>query len=430
MFKRILLTLVLLLSLSSVGYSELVDSHGHLRHSNFLGTGYDQPVTLFDTKQIFDANPLFWDDTEVSGSGTTSTHSVNKASSTLAVSATTAGVRTRQTFMWHNYQPAKIQHIIQTGVLIETGGGAGVDVYVGQLNDDNGVAFFYEDGIVKTLIRTKTSGSVVNNTESISDWDDPLDGSGRSEIEIDWTKTQVFIITYGWLGTDTVVFSLKIGGEVWVVNIVEHANLINVPYMSTANLPLRWSIENDGTGAASTTVHQCSTVISEGASQDLGMLQHVSTIGTHVDLATENQTYAILGIRLKSTGLGASINIENVTIATNTASGHFQWDLIFNPTVTGTFVYGDRADSSVQVAIAAGAGPTVTFDDKNVMTGGFQLAGAGSAKGGGGGRGINNARRIGSDIAGTVDTVVLCVTPVMGATAIDIEASIDYKELN
>jgi hypothetical protein len=407
----------------------LVDSKGRLRHSNFMGTGNDVPLTIFDTKQIFDSNPLFWDDQQVSGTAT-SVHSVNEASSTLGVSLNTAGVRTRQSFMWHNYQPAKVQHIIQTGVLILTGGGTGITVYVIQGEDNNGLGFFYDEGVVKTLVRTKTSGSVVNNTESQANWDDPMDGTGRSGKTIDWTKEQIFGVSYGWLGVDAVVFWLKVDGEVYVVNIVENSNNMDVPYISSPNLPLRWRIENDGTGAASTTKHTCGTVITEGGTENFGNLQHASTSGTHVDLATENVIYPIIGIRLKAARLGASVLVETVTVATNTASGHFDWFLVFNPSVTGTFTYTDRASSSVQVAVASGAGPTATVSEQDIITGGIVIAGSGSAKGGGGDKGIANARRIGSSIAGTPDTVVLCVKPIMGASGIDIEASVDYREIN
>lgn len=434
MIKRGLIPFIfvcsLVIGLSNLCHGEFADSHGHYQNTNFLGSGNDSPETVFDTKQIFDNNPLFWDDQEESGGSTTSTHSVNKAATTLGVGATTAGVRTRQTFMWHNYQPAKIQHVIITGILIASGGGTGITVHAGQMDDNNGIGFFYDEGTVKTLIRTKTSGSVVNNTEAQSAWDDPLNGSGRSGIEIDWTKNQVMGFSYGWLGGDTVIFWVKIDGVVWIINVVENANTTNVSYMSTPNLPLRWRIENDGTGVASTTEQHCATVISEGESRDIGVKQYLSTSGTHIDLATENVVYAIHGIKLKAANLGASIKIEDISIATNTANGHFEWFLVFNPTVTGTFVYGDRANSSVQTASSAGDGATVTFSEQNVVTGGIVLAGGGAAKGGGGDRGINNARRIGSLIDGTPDTIVLCCRPIMAATAIDIEATITYRELN
>ena len=309
----------------------LIDSKGRLRHSNFMGTGNDIPLTLFDTKQIFDNAPLFWDDQEESGGSTTSVHDMNTASSTLGVALNTAGVRTRQSYMWMNYQPAKVTHIIQTGILIKSGGGAGITVEAGQIENNNGLAFYYDEGTVKTLIRTKTSGSVVNNLKDSTEWDDPLDGTGRSGITIDWTKKQIFGISYGWLGVDSVLFWVKVNGAVYVFDQRDHSNIVDVPYMSTPNLPLRWKIENDGTGAASTTDQECQTVISEGGTKDFGALQHISTFGTHVDCATAGTTYAILGIQLKSANLGASISIENITVATNTANGHFEWDLIFNP---------------------------------------------------------------------------------------------------
>jgi hypothetical protein len=415
---------------SKAAESHRIDSAGRLRSSNFFGTGNDMPLTIFDTKQIFDNLPLFWDDVEVSGSGTTSTYSVNGAGSTIGVAATTAGIRSRQTFMWHNYQPGKVQHILQTGVMIASGGGSGIKVYAGQLNSENGVAFFYDEGTMKTLIRSKATGSVVDTVEAISTWDDPLDGSGRSGIEVDWTKTQVLIISYGWLGVDTVTFSLKIDGQIYAVNTIEHANILTLPYMSSPNLPLRWRIENDGTGVASTAIHQCSTVISEGGTSHIGNLQHFSTGGTHVDCNTEDQAYAIMGIRLKTANLGATIELEDIFVATNTANGHFDWFVVFNPAVTGTFVYGNRANSSLQFAIAAGAAPTVTYNDEDVITGGINVSGSGASKGGGIGRGIDDARRIGSATDGTPDTLVLCIVPIMGASNIDIEASITTREIN
>jgi hypothetical protein len=43
-----------------------------------------QPETLFDSKQLFDDAPLYFDDSETSGSGTGSSHSTNKAATTMS----------------------------------------------------------------------------------------------------------------------------------------------------------------------------------------------------------------------------------------------------------------------------------------------------------------------------------------------------------
>jgi hypothetical protein len=107
------------------------DAFGRLRISN--------PEMIFNSKQIFDNQPLYWDDIQESGSGTSSVHSVNTASSTLSVSATTAGKRTRQTFMRFNYQPSKSQLIFITGILKASGGGTGIITRMGYFDDDNGL---------------------------------------------------------------------------------------------------------------------------------------------------------------------------------------------------------------------------------------------------------------------------------------------------
>ena len=84
-------------------------------HDSFGKLRVTSPFTLLDFKQNRDNLPLFFDDAQTSGSGTTSTYNANKASSTLAVSANTAGTRVRQSKMWGNYQPGKSLMVLCTG---------------------------------------------------------------------------------------------------------------------------------------------------------------------------------------------------------------------------------------------------------------------------------------------------------------------------
>ncbi len=119
------------------------------------------PETIFDSKQIFDNQPLFWDDQEVSGSGTSSTHNANQASTTLSVSASTAGRRIRQTFQSFNYQPGKALAIIMTGVL--GSGGSGLTSRIGYGDDKNGVFLESINGINYCNIRSFTTGAAVND---------------------------------------------------------------------------------------------------------------------------------------------------------------------------------------------------------------------------------------------------------------------------
>lgn len=396
--------------------SAALDAFGRLRMS--------EPESLFDSKQIFDNAPLFWDDQEVSGGGTSSTYSKPAARSRLAVGATTAGKRVRQTFMRFNYQSGKSHLVLMTGVLGT--GASGITQEIGLFDDDNGVFFRCLDGVVNVVLRSSVTGSAVDTVIPQTAWnEDKMDGSGASGVTTDWTKTQIFMMDFEWLAVGRLRIGLFSGGTPVYVHEFLNANAIDVAYMSTPNLPLRYAIENDGTGPVSALDAICSTVISEGGSDELGRLHSAGTDGTHVDCNTENITYAIVGLQLKATDLGASVKILNVAVAEHTGTKEYRWELIFNPTVADTFTYADIANSSVQSA----AGTTA-----NTVTGGTTVAAglASSAfKGGSQDRAaIENALRLGAAIDGTRDQIVLCVTPIGGTTNLDIEGLINWRELS
>ena len=392
-----------------------IDAFGRWRVSN--------PETIFESKQIFDNAPLFWDDSEESGGSTTSSHSTAEASSTMGV-GTIAGVRTRQTFERFNYQPGKSHLILMTGVLGETGGGSGITRGIGYYDDDNGLFFLDDEGTVKVVRRTKVTGSVVDNKVTQSDWNlDVMDGTGLSGITIDWTKSQMFMIDFEWLSVGRVRFGLVVNGISVYVHEILNANLLNVAYMSTPNLPCRYRIENDGTGAASTMVHICATVTSEGGAHNLGVLRYKSTGGTHVDCATENTIYAIVGIRLKSASIGGTVKMVSSSLAEHAGTKNVEWILKWNPTVADTFTYGNETNSLVQTATGASA---------NTVTSGIDIAGghfSTDKKGGSAGDDLEDALTLGAKIDGTVDEIVLCARPVGGSSAIDIEGSLTWREL-
>lgn len=397
--------------------SPAIDAFARLRVSN--------PETIFESKQLFDNAPLFWDDLQESGGPTTSTHSVDEASSTMGVANTTAGVRIRQTFERFNYQPGKSHLILMTGVLDETGGGSGITRAIGYFDDNNGLFFEDDEGTVKVVVRSKVTGAVVNTKVTQSAWNlDVMDGTGPSGITIDWTKAQIFMIDFEWLSVGRVRFGLIINGVPVYVHEILNANTLNVAYMSTPNLPLRYRIENDGTGVASTMVHICATVTSEGGAHNLGVLRYKSTEGTHVDCATENTIYAILGIRLKSASIAGTVKMVTVSLAEHAGTKNVEWILKWNPTVTGTFTYVNETNSLVQTAKGASA---------NTVTGGIDIAGghfSTDKKGGSpGGEALEDALTLGSKIDGTLDEIVLCVRPIGGSSAIDIEGSLTWREL-
>ncbi len=394
-----------------------LDAFERLRVSN--------PLTIFDSKQIHDNQPLFWDERLESGAGIASAHSVDTASTVFTSTLNTAGKFTRQTFMRFNYQPGKSQQIVLTGILNRSGGGTGVQRQLGLVDDNNGLFFEDDEGTIKVVRRTHVTGSPVDNKVAQANWNvDKMDGTGPSGVTIDWTKGQIFFIDFKWLSLGRVRMGLEVGGRAWVVHNFLSSNILDKPYMSTPNLPVRFQMITTGSSPASTMKCICATVVSEGGVAALGILRHKSTEGTHVDANVENTIYAIVGIRLKSTHLGASITVISASLAEHAGNNKVEWLLIFNATVAGTPTWANETNSAIQ---------TFTGATANTVTGGTVLAGGyftTTQKGGAtGAEEFEESLRLGAAIDGTVDEIVLAVRPVGGSTNLDVEGSLSWREV-
>lgn len=391
-----------------------VDSFGRQRISN--------PEMIFNNKQIFDNQSLYWNDVEVSGSGTSTNYSSNTASTTLSVSANTAGKRVRQTYMRFNYQPSKSQLIFMTGVIKKSGGGTGIVSRMGLFDDNNGIFLQRNGNTVSFVVRSSTSGSPSDsNSATQANWNiDKMDGSGLSGINLDFSKSQILIIDFEWLGVGSVRVGFVVDGNVFYCHQFNHANLISGVYMSTPNLPIRYEIENSGSGAASSIECVCSAVISEGGKEDLATNLYISTGHTAIT-GTKNQNNAILGIRLKSAYAGCTIDIVNLAVLMASAD-IYEWSIVLNPSIAGTFTYSDVTNSALQYAIGNGS--------TNIASGGTLLAGGyGNSKSEITGDQLKNLIKLGSSISGTMDTLVLCIYP-LGANNVNCYAGINYRQFS
>lgn len=392
--------------------SNYLDSFGRMRVST--------PETLFDSKQLLDKSPLLWDDQEVSGSGTGSSWSAAKASTTLSVGVNTAGRRVRQTFRRFNYQPGKSQQILLTGTLGQSGGGSGIQRCAGIYDDNNGILFRDNEGVVEAVVRSKTTGSVVDNAIPQSSWNlDKLDGNGPSGVTLDPEKSQIICIDYEWLSVGVVRAGFVIDGIIVYAHQFLHANIAQGAYMTTPNLPIRFEIINDGTGAASELEQICASVISEGGHNPIGLPQYASTEGTHIDANAADSLYAVLGIRQKAASIiagGGAMKVDGISLIAET-NDDFEWILYHNPTVAGTFTYSDKSNSAMQVAKGVTA---------NTITGGHPIDGGFSKAEGNVTVKLSSSLSLGSAIDGTPDELVLCVRP-LSANA-DIQGILKWTE--
>lgn len=205
---------------------EIIIDESSIHLDPFDGLRISHAATIFDSKQLQDKQPLFWDDVLVSGSGGASTYNANQASTTLSVANTTACRRLRQTKRRFNYQPGKGQRIQLTGVFGEYVGNI---KRIGYYDDNNGLFFQQDENGIGVGIRTKTSGVAVDTVYYQEDWSEAkLEGNESTKIVLDVTKTQIFHIDFEWLGVGSVRFGIVFNGILRYIHRVHNANILDV----------------------------------------------------------------------------------------------------------------------------------------------------------------------------------------------------------
>ncbi len=398
-----------------------VDAFGRFRVS--------QPVTTFDSKLLHaSSQPLFWDEA-LTGVMATTSPTVNKPYIDWTSTDVTAGTRIRQTFRRFNYQPGKSQLILMSGVLeLASGVTTGCVRRIGIFDGNNGAFFQSNAGVLGICTRSKDSGSVVDSVVVQSSWNlDTMDGDAHehnpSGVTLDITKAQIFIIDFQWLSAGRVRFGLQIDGSIIYVHETEVANTGLIPWASTPNLPLRYEIATTTDSGVCSMRIICASVVAEGGTDDIGIVRYKSTAGVAVVTVVEDDLYAVVGIRLKTDFIGATIKMLRMAMQAQTNSEFVEWVLLFNPTIAGTFAYSNLSNSAVQTALGATA---------NTVTGGMELAGGflQSGKDGGSDSSVMpSALVLGAAIDGTLDTLVLCARPIGGVAAANVEGSMTWREL-
>lgn len=397
-------------SINEYGDTPAVDAFARLRTSD--------PYTIFDSKQLHDKQLLFWD--EALGGSATSVHAPADANTAMTVTANAADYVIRQTKQKFNYQPGKSQLIFATFHSAQVSGiTSRIGIFDGtganNLTPNNGI-FFEGNGSLSWNI---AKNGAITETITQSNWNvDPLDGTGASGITLDLSATQILLIDYEWLGVGRVRVGFVIDGLVYYAHYFNHANnnTFSSVYMSTPNLPLRYSIETDGTNG-STLDHICSTVMSEGGIEETGVLRSVGMGITHVDANASGITYALIGIKLKTAYSDITVTPESISVMTLT-NDSFYWQLLLNPTIAGAFTYANVVNSALQVATGVTA---------NTVTGGTEIGSGYVSKSSADSSKLETALRMGSTIAGVLDEIVLVATPF--SLNADIIGSLTFREL-
>lgn len=300
------------------------------------------PFTLFDSTLRYTKRTDLWFE-KATGSATF-TYSVNESALDIGIGTASGNVGLRRTKRRFPYQPGKSLMVMQSFVLATPT--ADVKQDIGLFDDDNGVMFRINGTTAQFVIRSKASGSVVENVIDQDSWN--ID----TFSDLDLTKVQIFIADMEWLGSGRVRCGFVIDGEIKYCHEFNHANSNSTVYSTSAILPLSYRIESTGTLASGVSMKQiCSTVMSEGGYEPSGPIYTVGRGASGVGSISTEQVVA--GIRMASGRTGNVIMPAQVdaTIEGNTTA---QWRLRLNPTVSsGTWTAADNGRGNVETLTAA-----------------------------------------------------------------------------
>lgn len=388
-----------------------VDAFGRARVS--------QVNTLIDIKQLYDAQPLFID--IVSGGTGTHSHSTTLAKTTISTSAA-SDYTISQTKQRFNYQSGKSQQIFMT--IAKFNAETNITKRVGYFSSSTSApyntsfdGFFLENDGTDVYLKVYRAGTAVFSVVQ-SSWDDPLDGSGDSGITVDWTDAQILMFDFEWLGVGRIRFNLVIDGQVIQFHKTNISNTTGDVWSSSPNQPLRWEIRQSGAGSGEFD-YICSTVGTEGSINQVGKVFSSNLGTTHVNANNTTSKYALLGIRLNASNTDALIDLIDYSVLSKTADDQLI-EVWLNPTVAGTFTYSSVSNSSVQIAKGAAAGT-------NTVTSGTLLFSQYISQQTATRVSIENAVRLGSSIAGTLDEIVISTNPLSSNS--DVLASLTWREL-
>ena len=389
--------------------SELRDTLYRLRVQNL--------EVITSVRQDTGASLAVMDEGEVSGSGTSGAFFPTLCAWGMVTTLNVAGRRVRQT-------RANVPHQHGNPLMVLLEGRFGVadpgttgrigmfddqDGLFWQLNDDLAVGF--NNNAVSTVIpRASWSG-------------DPIDGTGASGFTYNPNAFQLFFIEFD--PNNYIRFGLFINGIPIICHEISVANVTAVPLYCDTMLPLRFEIENDGTGIANFIA--CSSLVALGEHSNSDGITRSINRGLANDFTTAavDTLYPILTLRIKPGIRSSYITPIGINVIAFT-DVYFFYALFINPTFTGseTPTYTALPTSGIEYTTGYTNLTTITTDTSEALLSGYASSDMDMDS-----IFLNTEEPIGHDVFEVSDLLVLAVATVRGAAVEAYTGAITVREL-
>jgi hypothetical protein len=345
----------------------------------------------------------------------------------VTMSVTSGQYAIAQTFQRHPYYAGKSQVIEitfdnyqnQSGIVKRVGYYS--SSIVAPYNTALDGIFFEADGTNYKIgiANANTSGITYINQ---SNWNiDTLDGSATSSnpsgVLQDFSKFNVMVMDFLYLGGTAIRFGFKNGEDFNWAHVHNHANYSGGTFVSTPHQPLRWEIvSTTGTGSCSQI---CGAVHSEGTLDVVGLPSSTPIQTNHINANNAGVNYVLSGIRLKNSESARKTNILNTSVSALISTGNdfLTLSLWLNPKIVGTpswsaltydtdveYLNPDVTNNPSLLTVTDG---TLLFSDfvSSTQKDITQI--------------LSLVRRLGHSINGTPDELILTLTPTIAGTNAD-----------
>ena len=346
------------------------DGFGRIRASN--------PTTLYEVNFLYDKQPQKIEEL-ITGSGI-STHVNGLSYINMNVSGVPGSV-IRQSKEYIPYQPGKSKLILLSGVLSVDNLNDNITTRIGHFDSadnktsesnptGNGHYFEIVGNTIKPSIyvvernffNIANSWGYENRVEQ-ANWNiDTLNGRGKSYLNIDFTKDNIFIIDMQWLGVGQVRMGVYFNNQVYYCHsffvrnrpsfFVFSGNTYNAqqtPYAQFGKLPIRYEIVSTGYNSGNMRMI-CSTILSEGGYIPYGI---PSSFGyTTPTTLVSNQNNIIFALKLNPNNPRVTLKINGLNLLLTGTNDYICYRLDLNPLINGTltfvpinnnFTYGEKA---------------------------------------------------------------------------------------
>ena len=385
-----------------------LDAFGRLRVS--------QLTTVLEFKYMYDKLPLLVDEL-TNGVGATSNF-VSSASSINMTVTSNGNYVIRQSKNRGVYQPGKSQlseftfsdFNIETNVIKIVGY---YSTFTGSTFDSNYDGFFLEsNGISNDISFNIYQSGVLILNSPVSAWT----STHFNPATIDWSKTQLMMVDFQWLGVGRVRFSMVFDGLPYTFVTNSGSNVLSEVYMKSPNQPIRYEIRSSG--GTGTFNQICSQSSIEGG---VNQLFYAVGINTNISfgVASTGVRFPVIGWKLGDLFTGVESMARGMAVL-NETNDSYRVELIFNPVMSAPISYSALTNTPITYGVGNGI---ITTSGGTIMHTNFGIAGGTSVDN------IpltNNNIKPGVNINGSKDTVWLCITPLNNSSSYSAALNLEY----